>query len=246
MIYLIGAGGFIGSNMGNLLTEKEIDFVTVDSKINLAVEDFKTKRTGVGDIVILLAADLNFDLNMYRNNLSIYNWLANNMKDAHFIYTSSAAVYGETTQVVSEKTPVNPYNLYGKSKLLGEQIIQDTKENYTILRLSNVYGNGEGNGAIDKFKSGGNNIYGHGYDIRDYVSVTTVTCAILNIMGNLEAHNKEIYNISTGEGTSTIAAFRKHGTGNPIFLDAREEDISYSVLDNKKAIKAGLICNART
>lgn len=63
----------------------------------------------------------------------------------HFIFSSTAAVYGEPdTMPISETTPTSPINPYGASKLAAEWIVRDTARAtglcYIILRYFNVAG----------------------------------------------------------------------------------------------------------
>ena len=63
----------------------------------------------------------------------------------YFIFSSTAAVYGEPDEVpVTEETPKHPINPYGTSKLMSEWMIQDlahaTDMRYVILRYFNVAG----------------------------------------------------------------------------------------------------------
>lgn len=63
----------------------------------------------------------------------------------HFIFSSTAAVYGEPEQSqISETAPLAPINPYGRSKLMTEWMLQDTGKahglNYVILRYFNVAG----------------------------------------------------------------------------------------------------------
>lgn len=66
-----------------------------------------------------------------------------------FIFSSTAAVYGEPTEIplegVSETFPTNPINPYGMSKLMSEQILCDVAKaypsfRYIIFRYFNVAG----------------------------------------------------------------------------------------------------------
>ena len=66
-------------------------------------------------------------------------------KIKHFIFSSTAAVYGEPEQSpISETVPVAPINPYGRSKLMTEWMLQDSGKahglNYVILRYFNVAG----------------------------------------------------------------------------------------------------------
>lgn len=64
----------------------------------------------------------------------------------NFIFSSSAAVYGEPNYTpIDEKHPLNPINPYGWTKLIFEQILQDLSNqnpdfNYVSLRYFNVAG----------------------------------------------------------------------------------------------------------
>jgi len=63
------------------------------------------------------------------------------------IFASSREVYGETTgQSTKESDPLNPNNLYGLTKLMGEQALpwfyRLRRLRYTILRFTNLYGPG--------------------------------------------------------------------------------------------------------
>jgi UDP-glucose 4-epimerase len=66
-----------------------------------------------------------------------------------FIFSSTAAVYGEPTNIpntgVDETYPTNPINPYGMSKLMSEKVLQDTASvnsdfKYVIFRYFNVAG----------------------------------------------------------------------------------------------------------
>jgi UDP-glucose 4-epimerase len=63
----------------------------------------------------------------------------------HFIFSSTAAVYGEPATIpVPEDLPLNPVSPYGRSKLMTEWMLQDTARahdlRYVILRYFNVAG----------------------------------------------------------------------------------------------------------
>jgi UDP-glucose 4-epimerase len=63
----------------------------------------------------------------------------------HFIFSSTAAVYGEPTVIpVPEDLPLDPVSPYGRSKLMTEWMLQDTGHahdlTYVILRYFNVAG----------------------------------------------------------------------------------------------------------
>lgn len=237
MILIAGGRGFIGSNLTRLLDTHDIKYDVADLKDGVDVCKYPINGAAY-DVIVLLAANLNHDMAMFQDNLRIYRWAIK--QTAHFIYTSSAAVYGDNSLAHTEDDPTPARTLYGRSKLLGEQLIKQALSNYTIVRLSNVYGSGDGNGVIDIFKRGGNSIYGSGDDIRDYVDVKTVCSALKDIALDPKRYNKETFNISSSKGKSTNEIFAEFGTGPAKHLPSRGFDVKHSVLDNAKAKKAGL------
>lgn len=236
-ILCVGGSGFVGSHVADYIG----DFTNVDLKDG---KDFCDPVTnGVCrdvNVIIMLAANMEYDKAGYLYNLKLYEAMAK-FNQAHIIFVSSAAVYGDSTVKHREKEVLQPATLYGKSKRLGEQIVQDLFDNYTIVRLSNVYGDGDGHGVIDLFKKGNRIIYGNGQQVRDYVSADRVARAIASIVKYPEKHNKEIYNISSGVGITVNEAFKKYGEGTPVYSDERSFDVAYSVLDNSIAKLEGLV-----
>ena len=87
-------------------------------------------------------------LKYYGNNTcSTRNLLecCQNAKVKHFIFSSTAAVYGEPEEVpVTEEFPKQPINAYGTSKLMSEWMLSDlahaTDIRYVALRYFNVAG----------------------------------------------------------------------------------------------------------
>ena len=236
-ILIAGGEGFIGKHVARAFDNLDADLYDIaDLKSGT---DICTVDGSKYDVIVLLAANLGHDMDMFQDNLRIYKWAMR--QTAHIIYTSSAAVYGdsETPHIETEPTPAP--TLYGRSKLIGEQLISQRCNRRTILRLANVYGNGEGNGAIDIFKRGGTKIYGDGSDIRDYVPVKVVANAIKTIALNPDAYNKEIFNISLNQPMTTTQAFNQYGTDLPEYLPPRGFDVKCSKMDNAKALAAGLI-----
>jgi UDP-glucose 4-epimerase len=87
-------------------------------------------------------------LGYYRNNTAntrslIEAAVATGVK--HFIFSSTAAVYGTPKQLpVAEDAPLNPESPYGMSKLMSEIILRHAAEahglGYTVLRYFNVAG----------------------------------------------------------------------------------------------------------
>jgi len=164
------------------------------------------------------------------------------------IFASSAAVYGECNDIITEETKTNPLSPYGESKLLAENKIksfaQENDLDAVILRMFNVYGNGQNDqyaGVITKFS---NNIlqniplkiYGDGKQTRDFISIHDVVESFHHALENISGKKGTIYNIGTGIAT-TIAQLAKlmleiSGKNLEInYVGEKKEDIKYSVAD---------------
>jgi UDP-glucose 4-epimerase len=107
------------------------------------------------------------------------------------VFCSSAATYGVPIKMpVTEDHPLRPLNLYGVTKVSGEQIINTYWDNYGIetvnLRFGNIYGVGvftRWDTVIPKFVNqavGGEpiTVYGDGEYSRDFVHVQDITKAM--------------------------------------------------------------------
>ncbi|MBV9066633.1 MAG: UDP-glucose 4-epimerase GalE, partial [Methylobacteriaceae bacterium] len=87
-------------------------------------------------------------LGYYLNNTAMARTLLACAVDCgvkHFIFSSTAAVYGEPAQVpVSESETLKPMSPYGRSKLMVEWMLEDTAKahdlSYVVLRYFNVAG----------------------------------------------------------------------------------------------------------
>lgn len=76
----------------------------------------------------------------------------------NLVFSSTCTVYGEPAVLpVSENTPVNPLSPYGKTKLMGEQIIQDFVRSHSMQALCLRFFNPVGahpSGEIGEFPNG--------------------------------------------------------------------------------------------
>ena len=133
--------------------------------------------------------------------------------DAKLVFASSAAVYGNPTQLpTKEEYGFHPVSCYGLSKVVGEEYCGMYKDQYgldvTILRFANVYGlrcHGVIHDFLDKIAKNPNKleIIGTGLQSRDLVNVADVVDALLTV-GSDESSNGETYNIGIGKTTKII------------------------------------------
>ena len=147
--------------------------------------------------------------------LNILEIIRRNSLSAHFLYASSAAVYGEPKYVpMNEPHPLNPQSPYGISKLAGEKYcysyFKEYNVNCTVLRIFNTYGPRQPRYVMyDQIKKmllakhESFEVLGTGEQIRDYVYVSDTVKAFHLAMMKGRSTFGEIYNIG-GNSKITI------------------------------------------
>jgi nucleoside-diphosphate-sugar epimerase len=130
-------------------------------------------------------------------------------KPIHWIQLSSVGVYGpiqgkaNRERVVAEESPVNPIGVYESTKSMADQLVIQAAKNplltYTIIRPSNVFGQGMPSGtlrALAKIVDKGLFFYiGYSKTISTYVHVDDVVALLLLCLSNPNSKG-EIFNIS--------------------------------------------------
>ena len=172
---------------------------------------------------------LKYYLNNTANAMNLIA-LANKYGVKDFIFSSTAATYGEPDiPQVSEETPQNPINPYGRSKLMVEWVLKDAAAanpnfKYGILRYFNVAG-AASDGTIGQNypnathlikvatqtivgKRDKMSIFGDNYDtkdgtcIRDYIHVEDLASAHLAVLDYLQSNDSAVFNVGYGTGFS--------------------------------------------
>ncbi|MBL0721238.1 MAG: UDP-glucose 4-epimerase GalE [Sulfurovum sp.] len=156
--------------------------------------------------------------------------MANKYNIKKIIFSSTAAVYGEsTTNIITENIDLSPINPYGWSKRMSEQVIQDTAAanidlKYIIFRYFNVAGADIQNRIGQSFPNATHlikvasqtalgtrekmAIYGDTYNtpdgtcIRDYIHIDDLAFAHIMALEYLEDNNSNIFNVGYGKGYS--------------------------------------------
>jgi UDP-glucose 4-epimerase len=141
--------------------------------------------------------------------------------EAHFIYLSTAGVYGEGLDH-TVNSPLKPDSVYASTKLAGEYMVRNLAKSWCILRLTNVIGDGERGepNVYQVFKKADVlPIYGDGLQTRDFVHVDMVRLAIRNAI-----KWQGIFNIGSGVSKTVLDVAKEFG--KPIkFLPARPGEI---------------------
>jgi nucleoside-diphosphate-sugar epimerase len=150
-ILISGASGFIGRNFTQKISPK---FATVPvslSKTPVGEIDFKNIN-----VVLHLSALVHQmqgapEEQYFKINSDLAYDFAKRAKEqgvSHFIFISTAKVFGESTSPglsFTENSPCNPQDAYAKSKLQAEERIKTLESDtfvVSIIRIPLVYGNG--------------------------------------------------------------------------------------------------------
>lgn len=268
-ILVTGGAGYIGSHTVKMLEQMGENVVTYDNLIKGHRSAVKCKRFIEGDIsdsellentiktydieaVIHFAAFSLVGESMenpalyYKNNVEgTLNLLETMLKCdvKKLVFSSTAAVYGEPESIpITEDSLKIPTNVYGRTKLMMESVMEDYSKAYGLkyiaLRYFNACGADE-SGEIGEDhnpeshliplildaclgKRAGIKIYGDDYNtkdgtcIRDYIHVNDLAKAhILALKALYNGHDSAAYNLGNGVGFSVkeIIAAAERVTG---------------------------------
>ena len=171
-VLVTGGAGYIGSHMVHALVEARESVVVIDNLstgfstflpegVPLFIGDAGDENLVEGVITqhgveciihfagsVVVPDSMRDPLGYYRNNTMTTRSLLNAAVKGgikRFIFSSTAAVYGNPDQVpVPENAPTRPMSPYGSSKLMTEIMLHDTASahdmDYVVLRYFNVAG----------------------------------------------------------------------------------------------------------
>ena len=273
-----GGAGFIGSNLVERLLERGDQVVVIDNEsanthdevywnpnamnVKGDVTDFSLLKNACinADCIYHLAADISIQYSIenptesYKNNVvGTLNVLevARVLGIKKVVFSSTAAIYGSTSEPCIETDRPDPLNPYSVSKLAGENLMKMYNDLYGIetvsLRYFNVYGPRQAHkgqyapviGIFQKQKFEGKplTIIGDGNQTRDFIHVADVAHA------NMMVAEKDIVGVfNVGSGTeysvNQIASLTNnpHGTTT---MPSREGEARRSISDNSKLKNIG-------
>ena len=175
-VLVTGGAGYIGSHMVHALVDAGESVVVIDNLstgfsvflpegVPLFIGDAGDENLVAGVIAqhgiesiihfagsVVVPDSVRDPLGYYRNNFMTARNLLNvavKRGISRFIFSSTAAVYGNPDQVpVPEQAPTRPASPYGSSKLMTEIMLHDVASahgmNYVVLRYFNVAGSDPG------------------------------------------------------------------------------------------------------
>jgi len=153
--------------------------------------------------------------------LNTLDHLVRSARTKNVVYLSSSMVYGNFEYTpIKEEHPTLPLDLYGTYKLACENILRNYHRMndipYTILRLSGVYGPGDGNGRVIETLID-NALKGKPLTVRDNMADFTHVDDVVN--GIIRAARRgwsDTFNLSSGQGIK-ISEVAEHISNNLVF-----------------------------
>lgn len=256
-IFVTGGAGYIGSHTIKLLLRDgygvvAYDNLTAGNREFVLTEEFVEGDIGDRDKLTETFEEYNPDAIMhfaahcqveesvndprkyYDNNVTKGLTLLDAAMDygvEKFIFSSSAAVYGDPTSVpIKEGDPKEPKNPYGQTKLMYEEILRDYTDAYPLSACSLRYFNAAGSdpeGEIGEVHDPETHlipivlqaargerdyieIFGTDYDtpdgtaIRDFIHVNDLASAHIAALEKIDGSGEgyTAYNLGTGDGHS--------------------------------------------
>ncbi len=171
MVLVTGAAGYIGSHCIKALLARGYEVVAFDNLSRGHRDAVTTDCFFLGDLLdrvalrrvfeafpidsvvhlaglICVGESMDEPMLYYRNNVvGTINLLSEMLERGvtRLVFSSSAAVYGDPTEIpMRESHPKSPTSVYGRTKLIAEQVMEDLarcqKLRYTALRYFNAAG----------------------------------------------------------------------------------------------------------
>lgn len=249
----------LACNISTLQSLFKFDFIKINLNQKDKLEEIfaKYRFDGVAHFAAFtkVAKSLELPLKYYQNNVSCtLNLLqcVKKYKVKYFLFSSTAAIYAPSQRLfLSEDAPKNPASVYGQTKLICEQIIQDFAKSvkksdfkYAILRYFNVAGYADL--GLRSFKKGTNPtlllsilasvargdspcayVFGSDYPtpdgsaLRDFIHVWDLSLLHTKILHHLPRSDSLILNLGYGKAYSVLEAINAMQAASATSFDVK-------------------------
>lgn len=263
-ILIIGAGGFIGTNLCAYLNASgQFDITALSrsdalnstntssyeyTRLSITDWDMMKEKVAGKDTVILLAHQTDSKTTARLLDLCVEAGVK------QCIYASSGGtVYGNVTEDMSikESNDLHPISAYGEEKIVTEKLLQTYKDKGLMrtvsLRIANPYGPYQfikrkqgiiGAAFMSIINHEDLTLYGD--TVRDFIAMDDLCAAIKATIGY--EGSEAIFNIGSGVPTrlKALMGLIEEITGEPLRINHKEiraQDVRYNVLDVSLARK---------
>lgn len=229
-----GGAGFVGSHLCRALREQDTEVLAIDDcstgkqslvPSGVSVEQVDIRKSAIPEIIERFDPTVLFHLAAihyvpYCNDNPEETFEVNTMGTRRiveaarsagglerFVFASSAAVYPPREGPNSETASVGPMDIYGRTKLAGEDLARllsrETDITVSTARLFNIYGPDETNphlipAIIEQLQDGSRTVeLGNLTPARDFIHVRDIVRALL-MLGTRDGEEYRVYNVGSG------------------------------------------------
>jgi nucleoside-diphosphate-sugar epimerase len=242
---VLGASGFIGTNMCSFLREKDVDFIIPGREFVF------NREIDLGNIIyaIGLTADFRiYPMDTVKAHVCKLIEVLDNCRYDSFTYLSSTRVYSHSSGDTNETANlvVNPNeqgDLYNISKLMGESVcLSFPRKEVRIVRLSNVVGEYKDAenflaSILNEIKSTGQLVLGSSLSSeKDYIIVEDVVRLIYDISLN---GKYRLYNLASGTNITNqeILNIIRNIRNFELITSQNSEELKFQPINNSRILE---------
>jgi len=202
---------FLGSRGANVVNGDILNRSLITDVMKRFRPDLVIHSAGLKDA----AESESIPFQYYKTNVDGTLMVLQAMEDAgldRLVFSSSAAVYGESKYQITESAPLKPSSAYGKSKMMAEDLVADFAQRGRTAISLRYFNPVASHPLIPQYRSNtfmsnltgalsGRNrgivLFNGGENVRDFIHVLDLADVHLRL-GNLTGHH--IFNVGTGKG----------------------------------------------
>ena len=241
MITVLGAGGFIGSQIVKLLQRNNTAYYAPSRNEML-------KQENLGDIIYCIGLTADFRSKPFETveaHVCKLNGILSHCSFSSLTYLSSTRVYINSASGMAAETdkimvdPMNAEDLYTLTKLTGERLCLSSGKNTKIARMSNVVGKSDVPANFlsqvinDIQQKGEVELHQTLSSAKDYIFIDDAVELLINIA----LYGKEkIYNVASGINTTNVEIvenLQKYFSFN-VEVNAKAREVIFPLIINDK------------
>ena len=145
MVAVTGSNGFIGQG---LLNSEAISGIPIDLRLQSDNEIRRLLASSQSSTIVHLANPMpskheNSQKRIHRETIALSKRLLRIIEpigNFHIIFPSSIRVYGKSSSIIRENSPLLPMDGYGSGKLAAEKILSSSLHKFSCIRATSIQG----------------------------------------------------------------------------------------------------------